>query len=32
MGLPDAVLDDIRWHNCFRFLDIDEPKLFSFRE
>ena len=29
MGLPDAVLDDIRWHNCFRFLDIDEPKLFS---
>jgi aminocarboxymuconate-semialdehyde decarboxylase len=29
MGLPDAVLDDIRWHNCFRFLDIDAPKLFS---
>jgi aminocarboxymuconate-semialdehyde decarboxylase len=32
MGLPDAVLDDIRWHNCFRFLNIDEPKLFSSRE
>jgi aminocarboxymuconate-semialdehyde decarboxylase len=32
MGLPDAVLDDIQWHNCFRFLNIDEPKLFSSRE
>jgi aminocarboxymuconate-semialdehyde decarboxylase len=26
MGLPDAVLDDIMWHNCFRFLGISEPK------
>ena len=25
MGLPDAVLDDITWHNCFRFLGISEP-------
>ena len=29
MGLPEAVLDDITWHNCFRFLGIDPPKLFS---
>lgn len=29
MGLPDAVLADITWHNCFRFLGIDPPKLFS---
>jgi aminocarboxymuconate-semialdehyde decarboxylase len=32
MELPAAVLDDITWHNCFRFLGIDPPKLFSFRE
>jgi len=32
MGLPDAVLADITWHNCFRFLGIDPPKLFSSRE
>jgi aminocarboxymuconate-semialdehyde decarboxylase len=32
MDLPAAVLDDITWHNCFRFLGIDPPKLFSSRE
>ena len=32
MGLPEAVLADITWHNCFRFLGIDPPKLFSSRE
>jgi aminocarboxymuconate-semialdehyde decarboxylase len=32
MGLPEGVLDDITWHNCFRFLGIDAPKLFSSRE
>ena len=32
MDLPDAVLADITWHNCFRFLGIDPPKLFSSRE
>src|SRR6266568_2587908 len=43
MGLPEVVLDDITWHNCFRFLglrepeatgkhSIDPPKLFSCRE
>lgn len=26
MGLPEAALDDITWHNCFRFLGISEPK------
>jgi hypothetical protein len=26
MGLPDHVLEDITWHNCFRFLGISEPK------
>jgi hypothetical protein len=31
-ALRALVLDDIRWHNCFRFLDIDAPKLFSSRE
>jgi aminocarboxymuconate-semialdehyde decarboxylase len=25
MGLPEATLDDITWHNCFRFLHISEP-------
>jgi aminocarboxymuconate-semialdehyde decarboxylase len=25
MGLPAAVLDDISWHNCFRFLGVSEP-------
>jgi aminocarboxymuconate-semialdehyde decarboxylase len=25
MGLPAAVLDDITWHNCFRFLNVSEP-------
>ena len=29
MGLPPAELEDITWHNCFRFLGIDPPKLFS---
>ncbi len=29
MGLPAAVLADITWRNCFRFLGIDRPKLFS---
>ncbi len=35
MGLADAVLDDITWHNCFRFLGVASPlpaKLFSSRE
>jgi aminocarboxymuconate-semialdehyde decarboxylase len=32
MGLAEGVLDDITWHNCFRFLGIDAPKLFSSRE
>jgi aminocarboxymuconate-semialdehyde decarboxylase len=26
MGLPDEVLDDITWHNCFRFLGMSEPE------
>jgi aminocarboxymuconate-semialdehyde decarboxylase len=26
MGLRQAALDDITWHNCFRFLGISEPK------
>jgi aminocarboxymuconate-semialdehyde decarboxylase len=25
MGLPEAALDDITWHNCFRFLGLTEP-------
>ena len=29
MGLPDTVLDDITWHNCFRFLGISEPRAAS---
>jgi aminocarboxymuconate-semialdehyde decarboxylase len=29
MGLPAEILEDITWHNCFRFLGIDPPKLFS---
>jgi len=29
MGLPAAVLDDITWHNCFRFLGIGEPSVVS---
>jgi aminocarboxymuconate-semialdehyde decarboxylase len=32
MGLPASVLEDITWHNCFRYLGIDAPKLFSSRE
>ena len=32
MELSQAELDDITWHNCFRFLGIDPPKLFSSRE
>jgi NAD(P)-dependent dehydrogenase (short-subunit alcohol dehydrogenase family) len=32
MGLPERVLEDITWHNCFRFLGIRAPKLFSSRE
>src|SRR5215472_14546663 len=27
MGLSDAELDDILWHNCFRFLGAEPPKL-----
>jgi aminocarboxymuconate-semialdehyde decarboxylase len=30
MALPADVLEDITWRNCFRFLGIDPPKLFSF--
>jgi aminocarboxymuconate-semialdehyde decarboxylase len=26
MGLPGGVLDDIMWHNCFRFLGLPEPE------
>jgi aminocarboxymuconate-semialdehyde decarboxylase len=29
MGLGPAELEDITWHNCFRFLGIDPQKLFS---
>jgi aminocarboxymuconate-semialdehyde decarboxylase len=29
MGLAPLVLDDITWHNCFRFLGATEPRLFS---
>jgi aminocarboxymuconate-semialdehyde decarboxylase len=29
MGLPTGVFNDITWHNCFRFLGIEAPKLFS---
>ena len=25
MGLADEVLDDITWHNCFRFLGLNAP-------
>ena len=32
MGLPSGELEDIMWHNAFRFLGIDTPKLFSSRE
>jgi aminocarboxymuconate-semialdehyde decarboxylase len=27
MGLSDAELEDILWHNCFRFLGVEPPKL-----
>jgi DNA-binding transcriptional regulator PaaX/predicted TIM-barrel fold metal-dependent hydrolase len=27
MGLSDAELEDILWHNCFRFLGVTPPKL-----
>jgi aminocarboxymuconate-semialdehyde decarboxylase len=27
MGLTQGVLDDITWHNCFRFLGVEEPAL-----
>jgi aminocarboxymuconate-semialdehyde decarboxylase len=27
MGLSDAELDGILWHNCFRFLGVEPPKL-----
>jgi aminocarboxymuconate-semialdehyde decarboxylase len=27
MGLSDAELQDILWHNCFRFLGVEPPKL-----
>ena len=29
MGLSPEVLEDVTWHNCFRFLGADPPKLFS---
>jgi hypothetical protein len=29
MGLDAGELEDITWHNCFRFLGTDPPKLFS---
>ena len=29
MGLSDAELGDILWHNCFRFLGVEPPKLSS---
>jgi aminocarboxymuconate-semialdehyde decarboxylase len=32
MGLSSGELEDITWHNAFRFLGIDTPKLFSSRE
>jgi aminocarboxymuconate-semialdehyde decarboxylase len=32
MGLPSGEFEDITWHNAFRFLGIDTPKLFSSRE
>jgi hypothetical protein len=25
MGLGDDVVEDITWHNCFRFLGVSEP-------
>ena len=27
MGLSDAELGDILWHNCFRFLGVEPPQL-----
>jgi len=27
MGLSDGELNDILWHNCFRFLGVEPPKL-----
>jgi aminocarboxymuconate-semialdehyde decarboxylase len=32
MGVPDADLDGITWYNCFRFLGVPPPKLFSLGE
>jgi aminocarboxymuconate-semialdehyde decarboxylase len=32
LGLHDAMLNDIAWYNCFRFLGIDPPQLFSSSE
>ena len=32
MGLEADVLEDITWNNCFRFLGLRPPKLFSSRE
>jgi aminocarboxymuconate-semialdehyde decarboxylase len=29
MGLPPAVLDDITWHNCFRFLGASGKQIVS---
>jgi len=29
MGLEADELEDITWHNCFRFLGNDPQKLFS---
>jgi aminocarboxymuconate-semialdehyde decarboxylase len=28
MGLDADELEDITWHNCFRFLEMEAPKLF----
>lgn len=31
LDLPTDLLDNITWHNCFRFLGIEAPKLSSSR-
>ena len=32
MGLGTSELEAVTWHNCFRFLGIEAPKLFSSNE
>ena len=27
LGLPDHIVDDITWHNTFRFLGVEEPAI-----